>query len=149
MNFFSFFNEHIRDETPPVRLNTIFHVIKCLCHCEGQIRTSVSLTLVLILRYFPGGSDGKESACNEGLILGWGRSPGGGHGNPFQYYCLENSMDRGAWRATVHGVTKSQIKLSNFHSLSTLVTHPSLFVNVPELYDVCLVTVCVCVCVSE
>ena len=54
-------------------------------------------------------------------------------------------MDRGAWRATVHGVTKSQIKLSNFHSLSTLVTHPSLFVNVPELYDVCLVTVCVCV----
>ena len=54
-------------------------------------------------------------------------------------------MDRGAWRATVHGVTKSQIKLSNSHSLSTLVTHPSLFVNVSELYDVCLVTVCVCV----
>ena len=43
-----------------------------------------------------------------GLIPGWGRSPGGGHGNPLQYSCLENPMDRGAWRATVHRVTKSQ-----------------------------------------
>ena len=59
---------------------------------------------------FPGGSDGKESACNAGgldLIPGSGRSPGGGHGNPLQYSCLENPMDRGAWRATVHGVAKS------------------------------------------
>ena len=48
---------------------------------------------------FPGGSDGKESACNvgdQGLIPGLGRSPGGGHGHPLQYSCLENSMDRGA-----------------------------------------------------
>ena len=44
-----------------------------------------------------------------GLIPGSGRSPGGGNGNPLQYSCLENSMDRGAWRATVHGVRKSQI----------------------------------------
>ena len=54
----------------------------------------------------PGGSDGKESACNAGdpgLIPGLGRSPGEGNGNPFQYSCLENSMDRGAWWATVHG----------------------------------------------
>ena len=59
---------------------------------------------------FPVGSDGKESACNEGdlgLIPGLGRFPGGGHGNPFQYPCLETPMDRGAWWATVHGVTKS------------------------------------------
>ena len=42
----------------------------------------------------------------------WGRSPGGGHGNPLQYSCLENSMERGAWWATVHGVTKSQTPLS-------------------------------------
>ena len=52
---------------------------------------------------FPGGSDGKESACNAadiGLILASGRAPGGGHGNPLQYSCLENSMDRGAWQAT-------------------------------------------------
>ena len=44
-----------------------------------------------------------------GLISGLGRSPGGGHGNPFQYSCLESSMDRGAWWATVHGVENSQI----------------------------------------
>ena len=53
--------------------------------------------------------DGKESACHVGdlgLIPGLGRSPGGEHGNPLQYSCLENSMDRWAWRATVHGVTK-------------------------------------------
>ena len=45
---------------------------------------------------------------NVGSISGLGRSPGEGNGNPFQYSCLENPMDRGAWRATVHGVTKSQ-----------------------------------------
>ena len=45
---------------------------------------------------------------DEGLIPGSGRSPGGGHSNPLQYFCLENPMDREAWRATVHGVTKSQ-----------------------------------------
>ena len=59
---------------------------------------------------FPGGSDGKESICNVGdlgSIPGLGKSPGGGHGNLLQYSCLENSMDRGAWRATVHGVAKS------------------------------------------
>ena len=59
---------------------------------------------------FPGGSDGKESACkarNWCLILGLGRSPGEVNGNPLQYSCLENSMDRGTWLATVHGVTKS------------------------------------------
>ena len=53
---------------------------------------------------FPGGSDGNESACNVGdlgLIPGLGRSPGEGHGNPIQYSCLENPMDRGAWQAIV------------------------------------------------
>ena len=48
---------------------------------------------------FPGGSDDKASACNAGdlgLIPGWGRSPGEGNGNPLEYYCLENPMDRGA-----------------------------------------------------
>ena len=59
---------------------------------------------------FPCGSDGKESACNAGdlgLIPGLGRSPGGGHGNPHQYSCLENPMDRGAWQAIVYGITRS------------------------------------------
>ena len=49
-----------------------------------------------------------------GLIPGWGRSPRGTHGNPLQYSCLENAMDRGAWWATVHGVTKSQTRLSMY-----------------------------------
>ena len=60
---------------------------------------------------FPGGSEGKESACNVedvGLIPGSGRSPGEGNGNALQDLCLENPLDRGAWWATVHGVTKSQ-----------------------------------------
>ena len=64
---------------------------------------------------FPGGSDGKESACNVGdlgSIPGPGRSLGKGNGNPFQYSCLENPMNRGAWLATVHGVRKSQTRLS-------------------------------------
>ena len=61
---------------------------------------------------FPGESDGKESACNAGdlgSIPRLGRSPGEGKGNPLQYSCLKNSVDRGAWRATVHGVAKSWI----------------------------------------
>ena len=60
---------------------------------------------------FPGGSDSKESACNAqdlSSIPRSGKSPGEENGNPLQYSCLENSMDRGAWWATVHGVTKSQ-----------------------------------------
>ena len=60
---------------------------------------------------FFGGSDGEESACSVGdlgSIPGLGRSPGEGHGYPLQYSCLENSMDRGAWRATVHCVLKSR-----------------------------------------
>ena len=53
-----------------------------------------------------------EDTRDEGSILESERSPGGGNGNPLQYSCLENSMDRGAWQATVHGVTKSQAWLS-------------------------------------
>ena len=59
---------------------------------------------------FPGGSDSKDSACNAGdlrLILGLGRSPGEGHGNPFQYSCLENPMFSGSLAATAHEVTKN------------------------------------------
>ena len=67
---------------------------------------------------FPGGSDGEESACNagdSGSIPGLGRSSGEGNGNRLQYSCLQNSMVRGAWRAAAHGVTKSQVWLSNWH----------------------------------
>ena len=65
---------------------------------------------------FPGGSVGKESAHNAGdlgSIPGSGRSLGGGYGNILQYSCLENSMDRGAWWATVYGVVENQTQLSN------------------------------------
>ena len=67
--------------------------------------------------HFPGGSDGKASAYNAGgpgSIPGSGRSPGKGNGNPFQYSCLENPMDGGAWWATIHGVAKSWTRLSDF-----------------------------------
>ena len=66
----------------------------------------------------PGGSDGKASVCNAGdlsSIPGWGRSPGEGNGNPLQYSCLENPMDRGAWQATVCGVAKSRTRLSDYY----------------------------------
>jgi len=72
-------------------------------------------TLVSV-QVFPCGSAGKESACSAGdlsLIPGLGRSPGEGKGYPFQDSCLENSMDRGAWWVTVHGVTKSWTHLSD------------------------------------
>ena len=55
---------------------------------------------------------GKESTYSAGFIPGLGRSPGGGNGNPLQYSCLENPMDRGAKRATVHQVVKSRSQLS-------------------------------------
>ena len=75
------------------------------------------LSMIMFASGFPGGSDGKESACNAGvlaLIPGLGRFPGGGNGYPLQYSCLESPMDRGAWRAAIHGVTKSCTWLSNF-----------------------------------
>ena len=80
-------------------------VSKYLLHSEIE---PVSLALVS----FPSRSDGKTSACNAGdlgSIPGSGRSPGEGNGNPLQYSCLEKSMDRGAWQATVHGITESDM----------------------------------------
>ena len=78
-----------------------------------------------IIGGFPGGSEDKASACNAGdpgSIPGLGRSPGEGNGNPLQYSCLENPMDRGAWRATVYRVAKSRTRLSDF-------THTHTFPN--------------------
>ena len=84
----------------------------CLQYQEHQ---SLILKLIMaIMLGFPGGLDGKESACNvgdPGSIPVLGRSLGDGNGNSLQYSCLENSMDREAWQATVHGVTKTQTQL--------------------------------------
>ena len=74
---------------------------------------------------FPGGSDSKESSCSVrdlGSIPGWGRSLGGGCDNPLQHSCLENPMDRGAWWAIVHSITKSQTWLSDLAH-----THPGCY----------------------
>ena len=70
----------------------------CVCVCE------------CVIQGFPGGSNGKESACNVGdlgSIPGLGRSPGKGNGYPLHYSCLENPMDRGTCWTAVHGVAKS------------------------------------------
>ena len=80
----------------------------------GERHTMMDIINTAVL---PGGSEDKASACNAGdpgSIPGLGRSPGEGNGNPLQYSCLENPMDRGAWWATVHGVAKSRTRLSDF-----------------------------------
>ena len=72
---------------------------------------------------FRGGSTDKESAYNAvdfGSIPGLGRSPGEGNGYPLQYSCLENSIGRRAWQATVHGVAKTRTGLSDFHFIATV-----------------------------
>ena len=79
---------------------------------------------------FPGGSDGKESACSAGdwgSVHASGKSPGEGNGNPLQYYCLGNPIDRGAWWATVHGVAKSGTGLSNTFTFTHI--HISLCIH--------------------
>ena len=73
----------------------------------------------VFIKCVPGGTVVKNLPVSTGdtrevgLIPGLGRYPGEGNGNPLQYSCLENSMDRGAWQATVHGVAKSQTRLSD------------------------------------
>ena len=66
------------------------------------------LQVVLVLKNLPANAG---DIRDVGLIPGSGRSPRGGHGNPLQYSCLENSIDRGAWWATLHGVSKSWTRL--------------------------------------
>ena len=85
------------------------------CHTSSTLSSGGYLWLVKC-KFVPDGSVGKEPACNVGdlgSIPGSDRSPGEGHGNPLQYSCLENSMDIGDWRATVHRVAKSWTQLKD------------------------------------
>ena len=125
-------NENYSDSTlQPVSTQILTLLILCYLFCFHSSYHSLidyeitCLEMFIVYRSppdkmgFPGGSDGKESACNAGelgLIPGSGISPGEGDGYQLQYSCLENFMDRGAWEATVHGVTKSWTPLSNQHS---------------------------------
>ena len=86
---------------------------------------------------FPGGSDGKEFACNAGdlgSIPGLGRSHGEGNGNPLQYSCLGNPMDRGTWRDTVHRVTEldmtEQLTLPYYTKQMSILYFNTLFAKV-------------------
>ena len=89
----------------------------CLDRCALGIGVKQAVVYVYECSWASQGRlSGKESACSagdSGLIPGSGRSPGEGSGNPLQYSCLENSTDRGAWWATVHGVAKSWTRLSD------------------------------------
>ena len=101
------------------RTNIIMsNCLEYLMHCKCSDRHLYMLNIQYNYQTgFPGGSEDKVSDCNAGdlgLIPGSGRSPGEGNGNPIQYSCLENPMDRGVWWATVHGVAKSWTQLSDF-----------------------------------
>ena len=87
-----------------VPLYTNVHTFFCACIVWAS-------QVALVVKNLPGNAGDTR---DEGPIPGLGRSPGGGHGNPLQYSCLENSMGRGAWEATVHGVAKSWTRLSDF-----------------------------------
>ena len=96
------------------------------CHNDSKIYTDTLNT------GFRGGSDYKESSCSAGdlgSVPGSGRSAGGGHGNPLQYFCLKNPMDRGAWQDMVHRVARSwtQLKRLSMH------TCPQLFSSLLNL----------------
>ena len=89
---------------------------------------NLALIVVQKLVGFPGDVSGKEPICNAGdirdasSIPGLGRSPGEGNGNPLQYSCLENSIDRGAWLATVYGVAKTSTGLKRLNRHTSLGT---------------------------
>ena len=95
-------------------IHSMFHLSgKFVSYSNTQLSCNIAI-------YSSGGLEDKASAYNAGdpsSILGLGRSPGEGNGNPLQYSCLKNPMDRGAWQATVHRVAKSRTRLNDFTSL--------------------------------
>ena len=93
--------EHKTEENPNEFSNSLF-IYLCVCVC---VCVCVSPGGALVVKNLP------ANAGDAGSIPGSRRSPGGGHGYPLQYTCLENPIDRGTWQTTVHGVTKSQTRL--------------------------------------
>ena len=83
---------------------------------------------------------------DPGSIPGSEEYPGEGHGNPLQYSCLENPMDRGAWWATVHGVTESDMTEQLTHTILILITNITMFCYIYGLRQVYL-HICTCVCI--
>ena len=102
-----------RKNTYPTIVTSCDHNFSSHLNCFPFINLSLLISFHIQRSAFPGSSVDEEPACNAGdtrdtgSIPGSGRSPEEGHGKPLQYSCLENFMDRGAWWATVHGVTKS------------------------------------------
>ena len=103
-----------------IKLDIIKCKIRILCFSLKYINRQH----VYILTAFPGGASGKEPACqrDEPSIPKSGRFPGGGHGDSLQDSCLENPMKRGAWWATVHGVTRSQTQLKRLSMHTYILT---------------------------
>jgi len=109
------------DEDMEIFEGDIIQLTTSAIYIFSSVNTFLILAFLLIdhstfLESYPGGSAGKESTRNArdlGSIPGLGRSPGEGNSYPIQYSHLENSMDRGAWQAMVHGVPKSRVRLSN------------------------------------
>ena len=101
------------------------------------VKSDLKIRVSSGLQWLPWWISGKKkSACNAGhlaSIPGLGRSPGGGHGNPLQYSCLENSMDRGAWQATVHRVAQSWTGLKRLRSSSSRLQFSSVAQKCPTL----------------
>ena len=93
---------------PHFRWRNVNHLQK-----RGETRKCWASQVELVVKNSPA-SVGRIR--DVGLITGLGRSPGGENGNPLQYSCLENSMDKGAWQATVPGIAKSRTRLSDYHS---------------------------------
>ena len=108
-------------QAPSAYVSPSIHCFPCCSPCQKypfSIFMFYFTKSIVLARGFPSGPDGKESACQwkrHGFSpwVGLARSPGEGKGNPLQYSCLGNPMDRGAWYATVHGVTKSQTQVSD------------------------------------
>ena len=113
-----------------------------ICYSDNLIWDKVLMddnTLLLTMPTgFPGGASGKGPACQfrrlrvTGSIPGSGRSPGRGHGNPLQYSCLGNPVDRGAWWATVHGVSDTWTSLKWLSTYTTVPTCPDRIMFLPK-----------------